>query len=115
MVEHAAVNRGVVGSSPTSGAIFVGSPDLVGVEPFCGYKVEQNFPTAMYCAYTLQNPRGKFYIGQTEDLAARLESHNRLDCCEGKFTAKTDLGKSSGRRSTQHELTQWRGSDKSNA
>jgi len=45
----------------------------------------------MYLVYILQNPLGKFYIGQTENLAARLEFHNRGDCCEGKFTRKNGL------------------------
>jgi hypothetical protein len=38
--------------------------------------------------YLLQNPTGKFYIGQTEDLPARLDSHNRTDKTLGKFTRK---------------------------
>ena len=29
----------------------------------------------MYWAYILQNPEGKFYIGQTDDLALRLHIH----------------------------------------
>ena len=33
MVEHAAVNRGVVGSSPTSGAIFYGEIEEIGFAP----------------------------------------------------------------------------------
>ena len=57
MVEHAAVNRVVVGSSPTSGA------------NVC----------LMYWVYILQNPGGRFYIGQTGDLQARLANHNRSD------------------------------------
>src|SRR5271170_5470128 len=66
MVEHAAVNRVVVGSSPTSGANF----DL------------------MFCVYILQNPAGRFYIGQTDDLPTRLENHNRTEEIGGKFTRK---------------------------
>jgi putative endonuclease len=42
----------------------------------------------MAWVYILQNPSGKFYIGQTEDLSARLENHNRTDAFEGKFTRK---------------------------
>jgi putative endonuclease len=68
MVERAAVNRDVVGSSPTSGAIW--------------------FEEAMYWVYVLQNPCGKFYIGQTDNLSARLYSHNRTDKTDGKFTRK---------------------------
>ena len=66
MVEHAAVNRVVVGSSPTSGAKF----DLI------------------FWVYILQNPAGRFYIGRTDDLPIRLESHNRTDKADGKFTRK---------------------------
>ena len=62
MAEHSAVNRRVVGSSPTCGANF--------------------------WVYILQNPRGKFYIGQTEDLTARVEFHNRTDSIDGHFTRK---------------------------
>ena len=52
------VNRRVVGSSPTCGA-------------------------NSFWVYILQNPRGKFYIGQTEDLAARVAFHNRTDSIDG--------------------------------
>jgi predicted GIY-YIG superfamily endonuclease len=42
----------------------------------------------MFVVYILQNPAGKFYVGQTADLAARLESHNADGATEGKFTRK---------------------------
>ena len=42
----------------------------------------------MYWVYVLQNPGGKFYVGQTDDLSARLNSHNRTDKTDGKFTRK---------------------------
>jgi putative endonuclease len=42
----------------------------------------------MHWVYILQNPAGKFYIGQTDDLPARLHSHNRTDSIRGKFTRK---------------------------
>ncbi len=42
----------------------------------------------MYWVYILQNPAGKFYIGQTHDLDLRLHSHNRTDTIRGKFTRK---------------------------
>ena len=64
MVEQSAVNRWVVGSSPTSGAI------------------------SMFWVYILENAQGKFYIGHTHDLAERLLSHNRTDKISGKFTRK---------------------------
>ena len=42
----------------------------------------------MYWVYILQNPVGKFYIGQTDDLSTRLENHNRTDKIDVKFTRK---------------------------
>jgi len=41
-----------------------------------------------FFAYVLQNPFGKFYVGQTTDLKSRLRDHNRHDETEGKFTRK---------------------------
>jgi predicted GIY-YIG superfamily endonuclease len=38
--------------------------------------------------YILQNPAGQFYVGHTDDLEARLYSHNRTDKTSGKFTRK---------------------------
>ena len=66
MVEQPAVNRRVTGSSPVSGAIF----------------------WRMFWVYILQNPAGKFYVGQTDNLEHRLYSHNRDDKTLGKFTRK---------------------------
>ncbi len=40
----------------------------------------------MFWVYILQNPAGKFYVGQTEDPALRLLSHNRTDKTLCKFT-----------------------------
>ena len=42
----------------------------------------------LYFAYILRNPAGKFYVGHTSDLAARLRDHNRIGETEGKFTRK---------------------------
>ncbi len=42
----------------------------------------------MYWAYVLQNSCGQFYVGHTDDLEARLHSHNRTDKTLGKFTRK---------------------------
>src|SRR5258705_69211 len=64
MAEHSAVNRRVVGSSPTCGAI------------------------SMFWVYILENPHGTFYIGQTENIGIRLADHNRIDAFEGHFTRK---------------------------
>ena len=61
MVELAAVNRSVVGSSPTSGAIF--------------------FFQVRYWTYILQNPNGLFYIGHAQSLNERTLSHNDTNAC----------------------------------
>ncbi len=42
----------------------------------------------MFWVYLLQNPQGRFYIGHTDDLPSRLDSHNRTDRVAGKFTRK---------------------------
>ena len=42
----------------------------------------------MYFVYILQNPTGRFYVGQTGNLEARLIDHNRLDSFEGHYTRK---------------------------
>ena len=41
-----------------------------------------------YVVYVLQNPQGRFYIGQTDDLETRFSSHNRTDKVLGKYTRK---------------------------
>ena len=64
MVERSAVNRLVVGSNPTSGA------------------------NSMFWVYVLQNPKGHFYVGQTDNVRTRVASHNRTDKISGKFTRK---------------------------
>jgi putative endonuclease len=47
--------------------------------------LDQSAPA--YWAYVLQNPDGRFYIGSTADLTARLDQHNAAD--DGsKFTHK---------------------------
>lgn len=38
--------------------------------------------------YILVNPLGRFYVGHTDDLIARLENHNREGPALGKFTRK---------------------------
>jgi predicted GIY-YIG superfamily endonuclease len=42
----------------------------------------------MFSVYILQNPKGHFYVGHTDDLATRVASHNRTDKVYGKFTRK---------------------------
>jgi len=42
----------------------------------------------MFWVYILKNPCGKFYVGQTEDISARLEFHNRTDTFDGHFARK---------------------------
>ena len=41
-----------------------------------------------FWAYILRNAKGRFYIGQTEDLPERLKSHNRTDAVLGRYTRK---------------------------
>ena len=40
----------------------------------------------MFWVYDLENAQGRFYVGQTDDLATRLANHNRTDVIGGKFT-----------------------------
>ena len=70
MVEQSAVNRWVVGSSPTSGAS----------------------PSVMFWTYVLQNDRGRFYVDQTESPESRLADRNRSDSFDGKFTRSLATG-----------------------
>jgi len=42
----------------------------------------------MFWVYILQNPVGRFYIGQTDDLSTRINNHNRTDNVGSKFTRK---------------------------
>lgn len=42
----------------------------------------------MFWVYILQNPVGKFYIGHTNDVQSRLQSHNDIGPAHGKFTRK---------------------------
>ena len=42
----------------------------------------------MNWVYILQNPSGKFYIGQTDNFELRVANHNRTDKVAGKFTRK---------------------------
>jgi putative endonuclease len=42
----------------------------------------------MFWTYIIQNPAGRFYVGHTDNLSARLKNHNRTDKIRGKFTRK---------------------------
>jgi predicted GIY-YIG superfamily endonuclease len=42
----------------------------------------------MFFAYILENLQGVFYIGHTDNLEARLASHNCTDKIAGKFARK---------------------------
>jgi len=42
----------------------------------------------MFYVYVLENPHGKFYVGQTSNIKERLNDHNRTDCFEGHYTRK---------------------------
>ena len=42
----------------------------------------------MFWVYVLENAKGQFYIGHTNNLENRISSHNRSDKALGKFTRK---------------------------
>ena len=42
----------------------------------------------MFWVCILENPHGKFYVGQTINLSLRLEDHNRIDSFDGHYTRK---------------------------
>ena len=42
----------------------------------------------MFWVYILQNSKGRFYIGQTDNLELRVANHNRTDKVAGKYTRK---------------------------
>ena len=42
----------------------------------------------MFWVYVLENAKGQFYIGHTNNLENRISSHNRTDKTLGKFTRK---------------------------
>ena len=42
----------------------------------------------MFWVYILQNPAGKFYIGQTDNLDRRLGEHNQPEAGSDKYTHK---------------------------
>src|SRR6185503_603412 len=88
MVEQPAVNRRVAGSSPASGAIFSQVVDsrLIRIR---GEVIITRDNKVVYWVYILQNSKGGFYIGHSEDLPTRLHSHNRTDKFAGKFTRKS--------------------------
>ncbi len=43
---------------------------------------------SMFWVYIIENPAGKLYVGQTDNLEVRLANHNRADKIAGKFTRK---------------------------
>ncbi len=42
----------------------------------------------MFWVYVLQNSSGQFYVGHTDDLQTRLQSHNDTGPIHGKYTRK---------------------------
>jgi putative endonuclease len=71
----------------------------------------------MFRVYILKNPKGRFYIGHTDNLDSRLGSHNRTDKISGKFTRKNGpwilmwseehFGRSSAMR-REREIKNWK-------
>lgn len=47
----------------------------------------------MFFVYVLQNPRGNFYVGQTENLDQRIREHNDALAPRSKYTIKNGLWK----------------------
>jgi putative endonuclease len=42
----------------------------------------------MYHVYVLQNPNGKFYVGQTDNLESRVQQHNDPSADTSKYCPK---------------------------
>jgi len=68
---------------------------------------------SMFWVYILQNPKGRFYIGQTDNLQARLFSHNRTDKVIGNSPARMALGSWLGAKNMPLGSRRWRVSVKS--
>jgi putative endonuclease len=84
MAEHSAVNRRVVGSSPTCGAKNLKKGRL-GCLPFSLFRDGAAYVLGVCLT---EYKRGTFYIGHTGNLVERLKDHNRTDCFEGHCTRK---------------------------
>ncbi len=96
MVEQSAVNRSVVGSSPTFGAIRLGPSRTQGLAhggPFQEGRVEWPRASAArrgardiirdvkYYVYILRLSNAQLYVGSTGDLARRLAEHQAGSGC----------------------------------
>ena len=64
----------------------------------------------MFWVYVLENPAGKFYVGQTGNLDDRISDHNQTDCCEGHFTRKNGPWKLVWKESHGRGVQQYSGS-----
>ena len=42
----------------------------------------------VFYVYVMGNPKGRFYVGQTSNLEARVSDHNVTSSSEGKYTRK---------------------------
>jgi predicted GIY-YIG superfamily endonuclease len=47
-----------------------------------------NAPAQQFWVNILENERGRFYVGQTDDLPRRLTEHHKAGSTHGKFTLK---------------------------
>jgi putative endonuclease len=75
VVEQVTVNHLVVGSIPTRAAIYKSGPI-------------SDMSALIVYVYILENAAGRFYVGQSADLASRLADHNSAGSTLGKFTRK---------------------------
>ena len=82
---HVGINRLVVGSSRSIG---IGANLFVQIKIGFETNSSNNQTGLCFLVYILENPDGKFYIGQTENLQERLHSHNRTDKIDGKYCRK---------------------------
>ena len=85
------INRDVAGSSPASGAnLFVGGVLRYQDGAILRFVLihRDGAKPYMFWVYILENPAGRFYIGQTDNLETRLANHNRTDKTDGKYARK---------------------------
>ena len=58
------------------------------VLPLIPFGAPMTVEATQFWVYVLENLEGRFYIGQTEDLARRISDHHEVGPSRGKFTLK---------------------------